>query len=71
MSPELRQALLAVAGKMLEEFASSAEGKKLIAQAEEALLANLPGWEGVLYRAAAAILPHDVQSIGFKKDGPG
>ncbi len=67
MSPELRAALFAAA----KAFAETPEGKKLIAKGEQLVLDNLPGVEGTALRFIHACLPHDVVSIGLRRDGPG
>lgn len=55
----------------LEAWAKSPSGKATIERAKEMVESNLPGWEGFVIRTASAALPHHVESLGFKKDGPG
>ncbi len=70
MSPEM-QAILAAVGRAMAYAASTPEGKKLLRDMKDAIIANTPGVLGTAARGLALLVPHDVKSVGFKKDGPG
>lgn len=65
------EAIIDVLGVTLRAWLATPEGQRLLAQAKDALIAEAPGVGGAFLRALAAAVPHDVESIGFRKDGPG
>lgn len=46
-------------------------GKEFVSTVEEAAIREAPGAAGALLRALSALAPHDVVSLGLRRDGPG
>ncbi len=64
-------AILAALGETVKVWLATPQGQKVLEEFKDSLIASAPGVSGALLRALAAAVPHDVESAGFKKDGPG
>ncbi len=64
-------AILVVLTQIVKAALDTPAGQELLSAVEEEALKAAPGAAGAFLRALALCVPHDVESLGFKKDGPG
>ncbi len=60
-----------IAGIVVKAALDTPAGKQLVQTIEAAAIREAPGAAGALLRALILAAPHDVVSVGLRRDGPG